>query len=244
MSPSSDSNPDSTTGALTLFDPYGSPVALLATQTLTSFRTALSSACLLFKRSSIRTITVFGAGSQAYWHVRLALLLRGPTVRHVNIINHRFSSSAASILKRFTLIPAEVKRREGWAEAKFSVVTPGFVEFKRLVKEYMREADVIYCCTKGVEGGEEDLFEASILTSHEGRKKGRLICAVGGVESGRRELPDELVKLVTKHHVGHHRHFHKHADEGGVIVVDTLEGAMKHATELVAANIEPTQMVE
>ena len=124
------------------------------------------------------------------------------------------------------------------------MVTPGFVEFKRLVKEYMREADVIYCCTKGVEGGEEDLFEASILTSHEGRKKGRLICAVGGVENGRRELPDELVKLVTKHHVGHHRHFHKHADEGGVIVVDTLEGAMKHATELVAANIEPTQMVE
>jgi ornithine cyclodeaminase/alanine dehydrogenase-like protein (mu-crystallin family) len=173
-------------------------------------------------------------------------MLRGPTIRHVNIINHRFSSSAASILKRFTLIPQEVKDREGWGSAKFSVLTPGFVEFSRLVKEYMRDADVIYCCTPGVEAedGDGGLFDASILTSHEGRKKGRLICAVGGIEGERRELPDELVKLVTRQHVGHHRHFHKHADEGGVVVVDTLEGAMKYATELVAAKVEPTQMVE
>src|SRR5688572_15935102 len=106
---------DAPTGALTLFTPTGSPLALLATPTLTSFRTALSSACLLFKRATIRTLTVFGAGSQAYWHIRLALMLRGPTIRHVNIINHRFSSSAASILNRFTLIPQEGKDREGWA---------------------------------------------------------------------------------------------------------------------------------
>lgn len=239
--------PDAPTGALTLFSPNGSPLALLATPTLTPFRTALSSACLLWKRASIKTITVFGAGSQAYWHIRLALMLRGPTIRHVNIINHRFSSSAASILKRFTLIPQEVKDREGWGTAKFSVLTKGFVEYSRLVKEYMRDADVIYCCTKGLEEGHdgaEGLFDANILTSHEGRKKGRLICAVGGVEGQRRELPDDLVKLVTKRHVGQHRHIHKHADEGGVIVVDTLAGAMKHATELLTAGVEPGQMVE
>jgi hypothetical protein len=107
----------------------------------------------------------------------------------------------------------------------------------------MRDADVIYCCTKGHDGA-EGLFDPSILTSHEGRKKGRLICAVGGVEGQRRELPDDLVKLVTKRHVGQHRHIHKHADEGGVIVVDTLAGAMKHATELLTAGVEPGQMVE
>lgn len=233
------SDVQSASGALTLFSPEGHPLAFIASPTLTSFRTALTSSCLLYKRVHVKDITVFGAGSQAYWHVRLALMLRGPTVRHVNIINHRFSSAAACILKKFTMIPQAVKEREGWAGTKFTIMTPSFHEFDRLVKVYVREADVIYCCTSSQ--SEDGLFDASHLTSHEGRKKGRLICAVGDG----RELPEELVKLVTKqHHTGHHRHYHKHADEGGVMVVDTLQGALRDAREIVAAEVDAKQLVE
>lgn len=61
------------TGSLTLYSPEGTPIGFLHAQTLTAFRTALASSCLLVKRTNVRTLTVFGCGLQAYWHVRLAL---------------------------------------------------------------------------------------------------------------------------------------------------------------------------
>ncbi|KIE03701.1 NAD(P)-binding domain protein, partial [Metarhizium majus ARSEF 297] len=232
--------PISPTGVVNLFRPDGSPMGLVHASTLTAFRTALGSACLLTRRNHVKTLTVFGSGSQAYWHVRLALLMRGSTIKHVHIINRRFSDSAGRILKKFTIIPADIKEREGWAHTKFSIITPTFHDFERLQKEQIRSADVIYCCTPS----RQELFDASILTSHEGRKKGRLIVAVGSYTPEMRELPEGLLHLVTKPHEKHHRHFHKHADEGGVIVVDTLEGVLKEAGEIISAKISPHQMVE
>ncbi|KAH6608578.1 nadp-binding domain [Trichoderma cornu-damae] len=230
----------SPTGVVNLFSPDGKAIGLVHASTLTAFRTALASLCLVYRRNHVRTITVFGSGMQAYWHVRLALMMRGSTVRHVNIINHRFSDSAGRILKKFAVIPHGVKAREGWETAKFTILTPTFHEFARLQKEYIRNADIIYCCTPS----RQDLFEASILTSHEGRKKGRLIVAVGSYTPEMRELPEALLQLVTKPRERGHRHFHRHADEGGVIVVDTLDGVLAEAGEIMAARIPPTQLVE
>ncbi|KAI8626466.1 UbiD family decarboxylase [Xylariaceae sp. FL1651] len=228
------------TGSLTLYSPEGSPVGFLHAQTLTAFRTALASSCLLTKRATVRTLTVFGSGLQAYWHVRLALMLRGHTIRAVNIINRRFSDNAKNILKRFYAVPAEMKQREGWEQAQFSVLTPGYGEYSRLQKEHIREADVIYCCTPST----EELFEASILTSREGRKKGRLIVAIGSYTKHMRELPTELLLQAVKPHHSGHLHYHKHATEGGVIVVDTLDGALKEAGEIIDTRLEPKQLVE
>lgn len=222
-----------------LFAPDGQPLGLIHASTLTAFRTALASTCLLARRSQVRTITVFGAGAQAYWHVRLALMLRGSTIRRVHVVNRRFSDAAASILRRFSLIPADVKRREGWEAAEFSMLTRAYNEYDRLLREDLLASDVIYCCTPS----REPIFDGDILTSHEGRRRGRLIVAVGSFTPGMRELPEELLLQAVKTH-DHHRHFHKHADDGGVIVVDTLEGALKEAGELIAAKIEPRQLVE
>lgn len=135
----------------------------------------------------------------------------------------------------------EVKEREGWEKAEFSVLTPGYGEYHRLLKEQIRDADVVYCCTPST----EELFDASILTNHEGRKKGRLIIAVGSYTKDMRELPMELLLQATKHHQSHgHLHYHKHATEGGVIVVDTLNGALKESGEIIDAGLEPKQLVE
>ncbi|XP_044716221.1 NAD(P)-binding domain [Hirsutella rhossiliensis] len=214
--------PISPTGVVNLLTPDGKPLGLIQASTLTAFRTALGSACLLNRRNHVKTITVFGSGLQAYWHVRLALMMRGSTIKHVNVINRRFSANASGILKKFTIIPQAIKDREGWAQAKFGILTPTFHEYERLLKEQIRNSDVIYCCTPS----REDLFDASILTSHEGRKKGRLIVA------------------ATKVHDKHHRHFHKHAEEAGVVIVDTLEGVLKEAGEIISAKINPNQLVE
>ncbi|KAH9885560.1 ornithine cyclodeaminase [Xylariomycetidae sp. FL2044] len=227
------------TGSVTLFAPDGRPLGFLHAQTLTAFRTALASSCLLTKRATVRTITVFGSGLQAYWHIRLALMLRGHTIRNIYIINRRFSDNAKDILKRFYAVPTDIKRREGWETAQFSVLTPGYAEYTRLQKDHIRAADVIYCCTPST----EELFDASILTSHEGRRKGRLIVAVGSYTSQMRELPKELLRQAVRSQHGH-MHFHKHALEGGVVVVDTLDGALKDAGEIIEARLEPKQLVE
>lgn len=193
------------------------------------------------KRTSVRTLTVFGSGLQAYWHIRLALMLRGDTIRQVYIINRRFSESARDTFKKIYGIPTEIKQREGWDQAQFSLLTPGYGEFDRLQRDHLRAADVIYCCTPST----EDLFDASILTNHEGRRKGRLIVAVGSYTPQMHELPRGLLIQATKSYLpGHHHHYHKHATEGGVIVVDTLDGALKEAGEIIDAALEPKQLVE
>ena len=214
--------PISPTGVVNLFSPDGKPLGLVHAS------------------NHVKTITVFGSGNQAYWHVRLALMMRGSTIKHVNVINRRFSESAAAILKRFTVIPQAVKEREGWSHTKFGILTPTFHEYERLLWEQVRSSDVIYCCTPS----REDLFDASILTSREGRMKGRLIVAVGSYTPEMRELPEALLLQATKHHDKNARHFHKHAEEAGVIVVDTLDGVLKAAGEIMSAKIGPHQLVE
>jgi ornithine cyclodeaminase/alanine dehydrogenase-like protein (mu-crystallin family) len=90
--PQSLSSAASTTpkGSLTLFDKTGAPRALLNAEEITAFRTALASTMLFKKRQNVHDVVVFGAGKQAYWHIRLALLLRGPDIHHLNIINRDF----------------------------------------------------------------------------------------------------------------------------------------------------------
>lgn len=227
------------TGVLNLFTPEGKPLGLIHARTLTAFRTALASSCLVARRRNVRTITVFGSGMQAFWHVRLALMMHGNTIKHVNVINHRFSENAGGLLKKLTGLQAVTQEREGWAHTKFGLLTPSFHEYKRLLKEQVRDADIIFCCTPS----RYELFDASILTSHEGRRKGRLIVAVGSYTPEMRELPDGLLQQAVKHEKPH-RHYHKHAQEGGVIIVDTLEGVLREAGEVIDARIGPQQLVE
>lgn len=57
------------------------------------------------------------------------------------------------------------------------------------------------------------------------------------------ELPPELLRdEVTVH--SSHRHFHKHVRRSGVVVVDSLDAALKEAGEIVQAGIRPHQVVE
>lgn len=230
----------SPTGAVTLFSPTGAPIGILHARTLTAFRTALASACLVVKRNKVHTVTVFGSGEQAYWHIRLALMLRGSTIRHVNIINRRFSDNARRILQRLYGVPAPVKAREGWTEAKIGLLTPGYGEFSRLLREQVRAADVIFCCTPS----REPLFDHAILTSGEGRRKGRLVVAVGSYTPDMIEVPVEVLHMAVRTHESGRMHFHKHAVEGGVVIVDTLDGALVEAGEIMQGGLRPNQLIE
>ena len=168
------------------------------------------------------------------------MMLRGSTIRTVNIINRAFSEGCKLALKRFSGISREIKEREGWKDTTFHVLTPGYREYPRLLQESVVAADVIFCCTPST----EPLFDGEWLTSREGRRKGRLIVAIGSYTPSMRELPVEILHQAVKRHEEGHFHYHKHAVEGGVVVVDTLDGALKEAGEIIEAGLQPQQLVE
>ncbi|SPQ26847.1 93eb211c-69b4-444c-adb4-bb3115c7e18a [Thermothielavioides terrestris] len=193
-----DNTPIPPTGAIALFTPAGAPLGLLHARTLTAFRTALASLCLVVARHwgqgggggagpqlGAATLVVFGGGAQAYWHVRLALLARG------------------------------AEGEEGYDDKLAAVLV---------------DADVVFCCTPST----EPLFDGRVWESEEGRKKGRLVVAIGSYTPEMREVPGELIRRALA--AGER--------EAGVVVVDTIEGALKEAGELIEAGVRPEQLVE
>ncbi|PSK35978.1 hypothetical protein B9Z65_5793 [Elsinoe australis] len=244
--PDSMSSADTTTprGSLTLLDEQGTPTALINAEELTAFRTALATNALLKKRQSVHDVTVFGAGKQAYWHVRLAMLLRGDEIHHMNIINRSFDRARELIMRLWNPLPGNENYENPlghkyYSKTKSSIITPQSPEYQRLLKEQVRSANVIFCTTPST----EPLFPASYLTNPGGRHKGRYIGLVGSYKPHTIEVhPDVLRAAVAPHN--EHRHHHKHQKEGGVIVVDSVEACLQEAGEVIQAKLKPDQVVE
>ncbi|KUJ21762.1 NAD(P)-binding protein [Mollisia scopiformis] len=233
-----DSEATTPQGALTLMDASGRPFGFLNAEEVTAFRTALASSLLINRRTKVKTLTVFGTGKQAYWHVRLALLLRGPTIKKVHFLNRDFNHRAAMCMKSFVGYDPAKKRAEGWFDTTFDLTSLKYGEIGRILKDHVRAADVIICTTPS----SEPLFDHTILTNTEGRRRARLIIAIGSYKPHMIEVPPEVLTQAIKVH-GPGFHFHKHAEEGGVIVVDTL-ACIKEAGELVQASVPPDRTVE
>jgi len=226
-------------GTLTMLDAVGNPTGIMNAEELTAFRTALASTLMFQKREHVHTITVFGAGKQAYWHIRLALILKGDQIHHVNIINRSFERSA-QLMRSFyvdeNLEPAEASQ---WRkDVKFSILSPGFGEYGRLLKEQVRKADAIFCCTPSL----APLFPPEFLTSTEGRRKGRYISCIGSYTPNMIELHPDIFRQAVEPEHGHHHH--KHAKSSGVVIVDSLDSCMKEAGEIIQAQLKPDNLVE
>ena len=247
-STNTDDSPKKTTstirGSLTLLDKLGNTTGLINAEEVTAFRTALCSTMMLKKRQSVHDVTVFGAGKQAYWHIRLALLLRGPEIHHLNLINRSFDSAKKCLMRLYNPLPEKPDFANplgsGYNDkTKKTILTPSHTEYERLLKEYVRSANVIFCTVPST----TPLFPATFLTNPEGRKKGRYIACIGSYKPNMLELhPDILRYAVAPHH--EHRHVHKRQKEGGAIVVDTVTGCLKEAGEVIQAKLQPDQVVE
>lgn len=222
-------------GSLTLLDANGFPRALINAEEITAFRTALASTMLFKKRKNVHDVTIFGAGKQAYWHARLALLLRGDEIHHLNIIARTFERAKGLIQKLYDL---DNSPNDPIHRPQTAIITPAHTEYERYLKSTVRSSSAIFMTTPSL----EPLFPASYLTSHEGRRKGRYISLIGSYKPHMCELhPDVLRQAVAPQH-GHH--FHKHAKEGGAIVVDSLESCLREAGEVIQAKLEGHELVE
>ncbi|WPH00131.1 NAD(P)-binding protein [Acrodontium crateriforme] len=238
------SNTATIRGSLTLLDNNGNTTGLINAEELTAFRTALCSTMLLRKRSSVHDMTVFGAGKQAYWHIRLAMLLRPEEIHHLNIVTRNFESARQCLMRLYNPLPEDPDYINQIGEkhnskTKKTILTPSHTEYQRLLKEYVRASNVIFCTTPS----QTPLFPATYLTNPEGRKKGRYIACIGSYKPHMIELhPDVLRYAVAPHH--EHKHIHKRQKEGGAIIVDTVSGCLKEAGEVIQAKLQPDQVVE
>jgi ornithine cyclodeaminase/alanine dehydrogenase-like protein (mu-crystallin family) len=183
----------------------------------------------------VHDVLVFGAGRQAYWHARLALLLRPGEVHHLDVVNRGFERAAAMLARLFRDdVPAPLPR-----SVKTSVLTPAHGEYPRLLGELVRKAAAVFLAT----ASPRPLFPAEMLTSAEARRRGRYVAAVGAYKPHVAELhPDVIRQAVAPPHRG--VHLHKHARQGGVVVVDSVEACLKEAGELVLAGIGAREVVE
>ncbi|KAI7543996.1 NAD(P)-binding protein [Hortaea werneckii] len=238
------SNTSSIKGSLTIMDNLGNTTGLINAEEVTAFRTALASTMLLKKRQSVHDLTVFGAGKQAYWHIRLAMLLRPDEIHHLNIITRNFESARKCIMRLYDPQPDDPNFVNHIGEkynskTKKNILTPGHTEYQRLLKDFVRASNVIFCTVPS----SAPLFPASYLTNPEGRKKGRYIACIGSYKPHMVELhPDVLRYAVAPHH--EHRHLHKRQKEGGAVIVDTVSGCLKEAGEIIQAKLTPDQVVE
>ena len=171
------------------------------------------------------------------WHIRLALILRPGEVHHVDIVNRSFMR-AKRIMHDYHTSPEWEDIRAANPNLKFSIVSSGSTEYGRLLKEHVRKADVIFCCTPST----TPLFPHEYLTNTGGRTKGRYVSAIGSYRPYMVELHPEILRQAVE--PDHKHHHHKHADKGGVIVVDSLEACLKEAGEIIQAGVGAEQLVE
>ena len=132
-------------GSVTLLDEESLPFGLINAHELTPFRTALTAMMLFIKRTKVKTLAVFGAGKQAYWHIRLALTLRGSEIKRVHIFNRSFDRAAKLLQDIYS------PENSSWrGDVKFSAVSSEFGDYTRIVGEAVRKSDAIFCCTPSI----------------------------------------------------------------------------------------------
>ncbi|KAI0168285.1 hypothetical protein BJ166DRAFT_569137 [Pestalotiopsis sp. NC0098] len=211
-------------GAMLVLRPDGDPLAVLGAEELTAFRTALGALLLFPRRKHVRNILVFGAGKQAIWHIRLALVLRGSDVRSITVVNRSPARTTAMLAE------LEKDDRSKWLvhesleiKAGAEGLGPGSPAHGAEIEELVEAADVIFCTTPST----APLFGAELLTRS---GKGRYVTAIGSYKPHMKELDPEVIRFATA--------------GGKPVFVDSREGALEESGEIIDAGIGGGQLAE
>ncbi|TVY80985.1 Uncharacterized protein LSUE1_G003647 [Lachnellula suecica] len=220
-------------GVITLLDTSGNATGLLNAEELTAFRTSLSSMILYKSRKRTENIVVFGAGKQALWHIRLALLLRGPEIKKITVVN-RSANRSEELLKTL-----EKDDRARWeSKVEFTALDPLLFGYWQRLEECLADADVVFCCTPSP----RPLFPARYLVGGEKLKKGCYVTAIGSHSASMAELdPAIFTAVVESSGPGA---FHPLGGEGGVIVVDSRKSCLLEAGEIIQGKITGESLVD
>ncbi|KAF4956539.1 hypothetical protein FSARC_11541 [Fusarium sarcochroum] len=215
---------------LTLCDSRGQAFGTLNAAALTAFRTALGSMLPYRFRRNTENIVVFGAGKQALWHIRLALLLKEKDIKSVTIVNR----SAERTQQLIDSLKSNTK--SSW---------PSHIDLKAFdprddrdaaLESLVVDADVLFFTTPST----QPLFPAKYLTSGKALSKTRYLAAIGSYRLDMQEIDPELLKQV----VDPSGVFASSGYQGGSVAVDSRDGCLQEAGELVKAEIPTEKMLE
>ncbi|KAK7419747.1 hypothetical protein QQX98_003119 [Neonectria punicea] len=229
-------------GVLVLCDEQGKCIGIVNSEEFTAFRTALASVLLYRYRTRTEHIVMFGAGKQALWHLRLALVLRGSDVQTVTIVN-RSAKRAQQLIDRLHQMDEEGDF-EAAAHIKFTIIdsesssTPS--AFQDSTRSAIEQADVIFCTTPS----KKPVFPAEWLISEKGRRKTRYISAIGSYKLDMQEIDPDLLRAITTTDLGSYSPGLDSNHHGGVILVDSREACALEAGEIVDANLSTDKMFE
>ena len=203
-------------GAITIYNAVGELQGVLNAAEITAFRTALATMTLLVRWQAPPSprLVVFGAGKQAEWHVRLALLLVSG-VKSVTVINRsrqrlgKFEQDVTSALK------------SSYPEVQFeSISSEANDDYNSQMTKRLAEANIICGCTPSVDA----LFAAQDLQLNPSNPK--FLSLIGSYKPGMQEVDSETIRL------------------GGKIYVDSMDACFKEAGELIRAGLSPDDVIE
>ncbi|KAH6681046.1 ornithine cyclodeaminase [Plectosphaerella plurivora] len=125
-------------GCINMFAPDGKLLGLLNAEQITAFRTSLAVMIPYLRFPGQKSnIIVFGAGKQAEWHIRLALLL-GEDVKRITVVNR---SSPRGITALY-----ETLRKEH-PNVQFDVLLKDAADYDSQLRSRLEASDAIFCCT-------------------------------------------------------------------------------------------------
>jgi phosphoribosylformylglycinamidine synthase len=207
---------------LTICDERGQAIGVLNAAELTAFRTALGSMLCFRWRKEVGNVVVFGAGKQAEWHIRLAILLKAEGIKKITVVN-RSKQRAEDLVKSLEEVAGAIEM------SVFPNDEEGGLE------KLVQEADAIACTTPST----LPLFPASYLTSSSARSKTRFTSAIGSYRLDMQEIDPELLQAMTEPDGPFANQIYK-----AYVVVDSVKGCTDEAGELVKAGIREEQMLE
>jgi ornithine cyclodeaminase/alanine dehydrogenase-like protein (mu-crystallin family) len=232
-------------GATMIFDDDGRATGVLNAAETTAFRTALGSILLYQHRERTESILVFGAGKQALWHLRLALVLRSSDIRRVTIVNRSEQRSLDLIDSLRTMDKeAGISTTANVTFSTLSGTPSSSTEYESRLRGLVEDADVIFCTTPST----EPVFPSAYLTSEVGRQKTRFISAIGSYKLDMQEIDPVFLRTIATRGdsslPGLYHPKHENVENGGVIAVDSREACAIEAGELVKASISEENIVE
>ncbi|KAF2762456.1 ornithine cyclodeaminase/mu-crystallin family protein [Pseudovirgaria hyperparasitica] len=204
---------------LTICDNIGQCIGVINAGEFTAFRTSLGAMLIFDQRTRVGNIVIFGAGKQAFWHLRLAIILRGKNIECITVIN-RSQARGSQMVHR-------VKQECGNAadHIVFHIVEAGDKSREHTYHGDIQCADVIFCTTPST----EPLFSTEVLAASSQSK--RYISAIGSYRLDMQEIPPDYLQWYTKL-------------ECREILVDSGEAAYLEAGEIVKADIKPEHILE
>lgn len=210
-------------GVINVLSAQGALLGVISAAEVTAFRTALATMTLfsrckwLFDSKKARVI-VFGAGRQAEWHARLALLLMAEKIEAITFVNRgqeRLDQMMAGLL------PDLQQRYPNLKVAAYAHSSLSPEQYASRLNSDLAESTVLFCCTPST----EPLFAYDAITAN---KQQRFISMIGSYKPHMQEIDKQTLLSGTE----------------GRIYVDSKHACLHEAGELIMAGVQESQLVE